>query len=212
MRREPPDSRFYVQIRDLNLAFLELVSMGRQRRHGPVFGLDTAVADQISRFNPAQLGEMAATPCLLAGVATSRGARLRERVAEPAPAGDPEWAGQAALFAAGLLTYVWQMARRDSLCVALCAGTTFSMVNDELRFADIRGLANRALHHVEARFLGHARFWPDLVRAARDGHPDRLQLARLSAIQLATSEAGRAPAPPLAAFVPRLACVTAGTR
>lgn len=194
MRREPPDLRFYAEIHDLNLAFLELVGAGRRSRHGPVFGLDPAIVEQIGRLGAAQLAEMAATPCLLAGFTAQRPARLQRLAAEPQPAGDPHWVAEAGVFAAGLLTYVWQAARQDSLRAALCAGPAAGMLAEELRFTEIRSLAGRALHYLEARFLGTVRFWPDLVRAAREGHPERLQLARLTAIQLATAEARRAPA------------------
>jgi hypothetical protein len=183
-------------MRDLNLEFLGLVATGRHCCHGPIFGLDSAVVDPISRFSGAQLEAMAATPCLLAGFATSRGSRPA-RIAEPPPAADPEWAVHARLFAAGLLTYVEQMTRRDPLLAALCAGfaagNAAGVLAGDTAFRDIRRYADRALQHLEARFRRQQRFWPDLVRATRDGHPERLQLARLSAIQLATFEAGRAP-------------------
>jgi len=61
MQREAPDTHFYVEIRDFNLEFLGLVAEARQRCHGPVFGLDPAVIDQVGRMNPAQLEEMGAS-------------------------------------------------------------------------------------------------------------------------------------------------------
>ena len=189
MQCEAPDTHFYAEMRDFNLEFLALVAAGRIRRHGPVFGLDIAVVDQISRFNPAQLEAMAATPCLLAGFS---GLRSRgTRVSEPQPALDPQWGEHARLYAAGLLTYVWQATRRDSLRAALCVGAAEQLLGGDSRFRDIRSVADQAVQHLEARFRRCSRFWPDLVRAAREGHPERLQLARLTAIQLATSEASR---------------------
>ncbi len=190
MQREAPDTHFYAEISDFNLEFLGLVAQARQRCHGAVFGLDTAVVEQVSRMNPAQLEAMAEAPCLLAGFAAGRGNRPA-RIAEPAPTGDPEWAGHARLFAAGLLTYAWQMARRDSLRAALCIGPDAHRLAGNTSLRDIRGYADRALQHLEARFRAHARFWPDLVRATRDGRPERLLLARLTAIQLATLEASQ---------------------
>ncbi len=211
MRREAPDTHFYAEIRDLNLEFLGLVAAGRRHCHGSIFGLDAGVVDPISRFSRAQLEAMAATPCLLAGFATSRGARAI-RIAEPPPAADPDWSAHARLFAAELLTYVLQMRRRDPLRAALCAsiaaGSLAGTLAGDSAYRDIRGYADRALQHLEARFRRQTRFWPDLVRATREGHPERLQLARLSAIQLATSEAGR-PAPDAA---PATRVVTVGVR
>lgn len=188
MRREAPDTRFFSEIKDLNMEFLSLVAAARDRCHGPVFGLDGAVVEHIGRLAPAQLEAMAETPCLLAGFAAARAPRVDSRVAEPAPVSDAQWTGRARLFAAGLLTYAWQVARRDSLRAALCVGPAAAALAGDTSFREIRGYADRALLHLEARFRGSHRFWPDLVRAGRDGHPERLQLARLTAIQLATSE------------------------
>ena len=189
MTCEAPDTHFYAEMRDFNLEFLDLMVSGRRRCHGPVFGLDTAVVDPISRFSLAQLEAMAATPCLLAGF-TVMVPRAGTRVAEPVPGSDPEWGEHARLFAAGLLTYVRQATRRDSLRTALCVGAAGHLLTGDGGCRDIRSYADRALQQLEARFRRSSRFWPDLVRAARDGHPERLQLARLTAIQLATAEAG----------------------
>ena len=204
MRREAPDTRFYIDIKDLNVEFLSLVAAARERCHGPVFGLDSAVVEHIGRLSPAQLEAMAETPCLLAGFAAARAQRFASRVAEPAPAHDAEWIERARLFAAALLTYAWQTARRDALRAALCVGPAATALAGDTSFRQIRGYADRALSHLEARFRRSGRFWPDLVRAGREGHPERLQLARLTAIQLATSEiraaqaARAAPAPTIA--------------
>jgi hypothetical protein len=211
MQREPPDTHFYAEVRDLNLEFLSLLAAGRRCCIGPVFGLDTAVVDQIARFNPAELDAMAATPCLLAGFGANLGTRT-VRIAEPPPAGDPEWGVHARLFAAGLLTYVLQMARRDALLAALCAGSAAGSLAGATGFRDIRGYAERALQHLEARFRRQSRFWPDLVRATRDGRPERLHLARLSAIQLATSETSRPVVPPTPTPALALLARTANTR
>jgi hypothetical protein len=165
--------------------------------------------DQISRFGRAQLEAMAAMPCLLVGFAGSRGA-WPARVAEPPLSSDSEWAADARLFAAGLLTYVLQMAERDALRAALCAGSTAGSLAGNSAYRDIRAGADRALQRLEARFRRQTRFWPDLIRATRDGDPECLQLARLSAIQLATFEAGRHRSP--VGPTPALAAGPAGNR
>jgi hypothetical protein len=196
MQREAPDTHFYAEIRDFNLEFLGLVTAAKARCHGAVLGLDPGVVEALGRLDPAQLGEVAATPCLLAGFAP-RPSRPG-RIAEPPPALDPDWAEQARLFAAGLLTYVSQMSR-DPLRAALCASAGMTTIAAAPGARDLRGDAHRALQHLEARFSRHARFWPDLVRASRDGHPERLHLARLTAIQLAMSERRPGGATPTAA-------------
>ena len=54
MQCEAPDTHFYAEMRDFNLEFLALVAAGRSRCHGALFGLDVAVVEQISRFNPSR--------------------------------------------------------------------------------------------------------------------------------------------------------------
>jgi hypothetical protein len=83
------------------------------------------------------------------------------------------------------------VARRDPLRAALCARSPAGALAGETAYRNICGCADRALERLEARFRRQTRFWPDLVRATRDGHAERLQLARLSAIQLAMIEAGQ---------------------
>jgi hypothetical protein len=196
MDRKAPDTHFYAELRDMNLEFLGLVARGGRPPGGSLFGLDAAVVDQVARFSAAQLEAMAGTPCLLAGFRAAP-PRVLARVAEPSPGESPLWAEQARVFAASLLTYTSQMARRDPLRAALCTGPAMDVPAAGLRFRDIQGYANRALLHLEARFCRHPRFWPDLVRTAREGHAARLELARLTAIQLASAEVGasRRPVP-----------------
>lgn len=194
MRREAPDTRFYNEIKDLNIEFLGLIAAARDACHGAAFGLDSAVVGHIARLGPLQLEAIAETPCILAGFAEAA-ARPVSRVAEPAPSSDPEWTARARLFTAGLLTYAWQVSRSDALRAALCVGPAAATLAGDTRFRDIRGYADRALVHLQARFRRSGRFWPDLVRAARDGDPDRLHLARLTAIQLATAEVNAGPLP-----------------
>jgi hypothetical protein len=208
MQREPPDSQFYDEIRDLNFEFLVLVTEGRTSGRGMVFGLDTAVVEQIGRFRQAQLAAVAATPCLLAGFGAGPNARVASLVAEPAPGCDSAWLAKARLFAAGLLTYAWQMSRRDSLRSALCAGPAAASLAGSTSFGEMRARADQALQRLEARFCDRTRFWPDLVRAAREGHAERLSLARLTAIQLATCES----LPKGAYAAPSLRTGTAGMR
>lgn len=188
MRREPPDSQFYAEVHDLNLEFLGLLAEARERLHGPVFGLEVAVVEQVSRLLPAQLDAMAATPCLLAGFRAGCATRTLPHIAEPAPAPDAAWLDRARLFAAGLLTYTWQMSRRDPLRAALCAGPAGGPIAARMSFRELRNRVEQAVEHIEARFGRGMRFWPDLVRAARDGHTERIELARLTAIQLVTRE------------------------
>ncbi len=205
MRCEAPDSQFFAELRDLNLAFLALAVAGRRRGYGPVFGLDGAVLEALAPLTASQLEAAALVPCLLVAFAPWP-TRFARHVAEPPPGDDADWIEQARLFAAGLLAYARQASRRDELRAALVVGTA-ELLPGGAGCRDIRSEADRALQHLQARFRDSPRFWPELVRAARDGHPQRLQLARLAAIQLATIEAGPPPVPVPAGAPPVLAAL-----
>lgn len=204
MQREAPDRHFYAEMRDLNLEFLMLVMRCRQRPGEPVFGLDAAVVDHLRRLGPAQLESMATTPCLLAGLRATPPPGL-VRAAEPRLGEESPPAADGCVFAAGLLTYVCQMVRRDPLRAALCAGPAPGWPAAGLRLRDIHACARQARLHLEARFCRHPRFWPDLVCAAREGEPRRLELARLAAIQLAVAELGPVQQPPAVPLQVRVA-------
>lgn len=187
MRREAPDPRFYSEIHDLNLEFLRLVKDGR-RGTRRVFGLDSAVADQIARLTAAQLEAAVATPCLLAVIARIRQpGPLGTMISEPPLEAEAQWQEASRVFLASLMTYVWQTARRDPLLASLCAGRA----NDcgapvrEAGFRELRMLCDSRNYALRARFHEHPRFWQDLVSAARGGDPHRVHLARMSGIQLA---------------------------
>lgn len=188
MRCEPPDLQFYAEIRDLNLEFLELIVEAHRMWGRSVFALDGVVLGQIGSLQAAQLEAIASVPCLLAGFAPRRPFGAPAFVAEPRSDGDGAWNERLRLFAAGLWSYIWQMVRHDSLRAALCAGTPQAAQLGAMSFRDMRCSGEQARQHLQARFP-HGRFWPDLVRAAQDGRAEDLRLARLSAIQLATSEA-----------------------
>ncbi|MBM4195575.1 MAG: hypothetical protein FJ197_00555 [Gammaproteobacteria bacterium] len=194
MQREAPDSLFYREIRDFNLEFLGLLAAAREAGHGAAFGLARPTIESIARLSAAQLEAMAMTPCMLASLARERGLRVT-RLAEPPVAADPRWMEDSRVFAARLLTYAWQVARRDSLHAVLCVGPAADVISPDMSYGELRALARGDLRRVEARFHEHPRFWPDLVRAARDGHAEEMRLAQLAAIPLATTDVGP-PRPP----------------
>lgn len=191
---KPPDSRTYAALRSLNAAFLVLVTGPDTPGIASGLGLDPVIFEQLARLAPEELEFIAGTPSLLAGFDPSDGvcAPLSDRVAEP-PSGPVTWSdagsGAAPVFAAALLTYLWQMDRRDRLIRALCVGTAEAL--PELTVARIQVYAAEATHRLRARFTNHPCFWPDLVRAARSHDPDLRYIARLTVIPLALAE-GRA--------------------
>jgi hypothetical protein len=188
MRPEPPDTRFYAELRDLNLEFLHLIAGSQQLRCRPVFGLEAALAQQITRFTAPQIQSVAETRCLLAALSPPQRPPVPTGVAEsPALTADPHWLVAARVFAAGLVTYAWHAVRRDPLRAALCLGP-LAVEFRELGFRDAQRYSAAALGHLQARFHQYHRLWPDLIRAAREDNETRLHLARLSAVQLALSE------------------------
>lgn len=188
MRREAPDRDFYTAMRDLNLEFLGLLIRCRYHSCAMAFGLDVAVHERLARLAAEQLEAIAATPCLLAGLPETVGIRPAQAAAEPRPEADFPCAADRGVFIAGLLTYAAQMVRSDPLRAALCAGPGLERAIAGLRFREIHAYARRTRPRLEARFCRHPRFWPELVAAAREGAFRRLELARLSAIQLAVAE------------------------
>lgn len=192
MRPEPPDTRFYTEIADLNLAFLRLVASSSSYRCAAVFGLDAGIVEQIARLNATQLQAVAETRCLLA---TLRGPVARHlhvsHVAEARAEGaDPRWLDATRIFAAGLVTYAWQVVRSDPLRAALCLGSLAAEFR-QLGFRDAQLYSATALGFLQARFCDHHRIWPDLVRAARGGGEEAMRLARMAVVQVALSDAPR---------------------
>jgi hypothetical protein len=188
MQREAPDSFFYREIKDFNIEFLGLVAAARHACHGAAFGLERPIIERIGLLSPTQLEAMASTPCLLASLASDRQAVRQSFLAEPPPAPDPVWVEESRLFAARLLTYAWQMMRRDSLHAVLCVGPATESLSAGMSYGEMRAVARRDLRQLEARFHGHPRFWLDLTLAARDGRNADLRMAQLASIALATGE------------------------
>jgi hypothetical protein len=210
MRPEPPDTRFYAELADLNLAFLRLLVSSRSYRAAPVFGLDAAIVEQLARLNATQLQSVAETRCLLATLRGAAPRRVHEpHVAEARPeAADPRWIEAARVFSASLVTYAWQIVRSDPLRAALCLGALAPEFR-QLGFRDAQLYSVSAPGQLEARFCEHQRLWPDLVRAARDGGEEALRLARLAVVQVALSDAPRRVMPAAAAACVRDAMTAA---
>lgn len=188
MRREAPDRDFYTALRDLNLEFLRLLVRCWHRSCTMAAGLDPLVHEQLAGLAADELEAIAAVPCLLARLREASDAPVA-RAAEPRPGAEPPCLADRGVFIAELLTYATQVVRSDPLRLALCAGPGAGRAMAGLRFREIHAYARRSAPRLEARFGRHPRFWPELVAAAREGTPRRLELARLSAIQLAVVEA-----------------------
>ena len=175
MRCETLDKEFFAEIRDLNVAFLDLVADPRAGGAGlDMLGITPRSAAALAALGAAERRRIAAVPVPLAGF---RRLPMVPRVAESplAPSGlEPAWELAASLFAAGLLTYLWQLARRLPLAAALCVGPADDRVEQlaALSFDAIQACALAAAPLLEARPAFSPALLPGLVRAARREGPE----------------------------------------
>lgn len=190
MQCKPPDTRFYDDLKDLNVEFLNLIVAHGHSWQKPVLGLDAGSASALRRLSDSELAFIATAPGLLAGFTVLP---PPPGVSEPRAdlhQSDERWLESTRLFCIGMMTYLWQMARRDHLVAVLCVGPATGRVGclAELSFREIQGSADRAMSQLNARFGGHPTFWPDLIRAARSEDPELKDLSRLSIIPLTLAE------------------------
>jgi hypothetical protein len=190
MRCESPDTDFYAEVRGLNCQFLELVAAARDDPGtGRVLGLGPELVAALRALGSSQLEFIAGVPCLLAGFAAfPPGPGVAESPPTPVSV-DTGWQRAAQLFAASLLTYLWQLGRRDRLLATLCVAPQPIRRRDlaALRIRDIQLGAERAVQYLRARQADHPRLWPDLIRAARSDDPQLRNLCRLRLIPLGLS-------------------------
>lgn len=167
---EALDKQFFAEIRDLNAAFLDLLADPRAGAAGlEMLGLDPVSAEALGAMEAPDRQRMAAAPVPLAGF---RSLPWPTRVAEPPPVPadlDPRWSLAAHLFAAGLLTYLWQLARRQPLAAALCVGPGQGRVGGlaSLGFEDVQACALVAMPLLRVGRVFSPKLLPGLVRAAR---------------------------------------------
>lgn len=187
MQCEAPDKRFFGELRELNAEFLALVTQPVAGEAAwRLLGLPAATGHDLCRLDPDELEFVTAVPGLLADF---RRLPPALGVFEPSPlpaALDPQWLQQASVFAAGLLTYLWQLARRDRLLTTLCLGPGSSM-RRELRavgFRDIQHCARNSIAELRARLGSHPTWWPELLTAARSEDRDGRSRCQLDLIAL----------------------------
>jgi len=169
MRCEALDKVFFVEIRDLNVAFLSLVADPRAGDAGlEMLGLHPRSVQALAALNAAELRRLAALPVPLAGFRTLP---LSTQVAEqPPPANlDPAWHLAANSYAAGLLTYLWQIARHQPVAASLCVGADQARVQRlaQLGFDTIQNCVPLAASQLRVRRAFSPNLLPLLLRAAR---------------------------------------------
>ena len=196
MQCEAPDKRFFGELQDLNREFLALLTDSRAGEAAwRSLGLAPATASQLRSLSAAELDFIASVPGLLADFRRLPGSL---GVSERPPADatlDGEWLQAAAVFTAGLLTYLWQLSRRDRLLTAICLGPGPDPRQSirAVSFKDIQHCAMHSAAELRTRLGWHPHWWADLLEAARSGDTDQRERCRLDLIALGL---GRDPARP----------------
>jgi len=189
MWRKQPDKRFYSELADFNRDFLELIARYPGGESTRVLGLEPAVVAAIRRMDADQLGEVASAPCLLAGFgdpAPQEPVGIAEQPPQALSTACRAWRDAARVYAAGLITYLWQLSRNDALAATLCIGPLPPRIRHfaELSFSEIRQHTEGAVDYLQARLADHPHAWPDLVRFARSADAESQALSRLMLIPL----------------------------
>ncbi len=140
-----------------------------------MLGVAPSAAEALAALAPGERQRLAAVPVPLARLA---GLPSPLRVAEqpPLPARlDPGWRLAAEFFAAGLLTYLWQLARHQPVAAALCVGPSPGRVEQlaRLSFADIQSCVSVAAPQLRARRVFGPERLGHLLRSVRAGASGR---------------------------------------
>lgn len=173
---EALDKQFFAEVRDLNITFLDLVVDPLAGEAGmDMLGLAPESAEVLRALDAAERRRMAAVPVPFAGF---RNLPLSPRVAEPPtvpPGLHPAWLLTVSLFAAGLLTYLWQLARHQPVAARLCVGPGRGWVQRlaDLGFDTIQSCVPLATPLLEARCAFSPALLTPLLRAARSPGPER---------------------------------------
>jgi hypothetical protein len=190
MQCKPPEMRFYSELQDLNAGFLRLIVNHGTAWQAPLLGLDAGVTAALRQLTESELEFVATVPGMLAGFAALPPPQNISESASGWRGSDARWLEMVRLFCAGLMTYLWQLARRDKLVTTLCVGPDSGRVNSlaALSFREIQGFSDSAMCQLNARFASHPTFWPDLIRAARSEDDEFRALSRLAVIPLTLAE------------------------
>ena len=193
MQRKPPDARIYSEITELNREFLRLLAHFDRADQQAVFGLDPILAGRVAALDATEREAIASTPCLLAEFRSLPGPDSVPGISDGAHR-DDGWSAACRrdieMFAASLLTYMWQSTRGHPLLTTLCIGLNkdaYRMLS-ELTFSRIRQHAEHAATLLQARLCAHPRFWPDLIGSVSISDRNLRVLSRLSIVQLTVAQ------------------------
>jgi hypothetical protein len=194
MPPKPPETAPGDEIAGLNRSFVDLLCAVPAGQ--PAFGLESGVLLRLRGLPVRARESLARAPVLLVGFRDLPRPLPRGRVAEARPPPLAPGAHSACqVYAAALLTWLWQANRKDELAAVLHTGPGRTLADwlQQTDLGEIQQVADVAPGALEARFGSHPRAWPDLVRAAAAPDPDLLTASHMAFVQLALVGPGANP-------------------
>ncbi|MGI9309385.1 MAG: hypothetical protein ACR2P6_08985, partial [Gammaproteobacteria bacterium] len=116
MLEKYPDMRLQQAIIELNQQFIRLLLDASVDHDVSLLGMTGAYRASLARLTPEQLDAVSALPCLLAEFRPDQADDGTERIAEATAlyaAEKEEWINKLRLFAAEILTFIWQIKQHD---------------------------------------------------------------------------------------------------
>jgi len=196
MRAKLTDLDVYPEIAEFNREFIRLMLDPDAPDTKDLFGMPQQSLQALRHPDFPVYGSLDEVPCLLVELApllSSRADspvschdRMRQQNAAISEEASPAWQSDVKVFAAGLLTYIWSVVRRDTAAARLFLGLRPESIASlaAMSFIEIRHLVEHAPRKLLARFTTDPRFWPDLVRVANSPDSETTAVARLAALPL----------------------------
>ena len=196
MRAEFPDLDVYPEIAEFNREFIRLMLDPAAPDIEGLFGMPQHSLQALREPDFPVYGSLDEVPCLLVELApllsSGSDSRMgchdmrRQKNAAISEEVSSVWQSDVKVFAAGLLTYIWSVVRRDTAAARLFLGLRPESIASlaAMSFIEIRKLVEHAPRKLLARFTTDPRFWPDLVRVANSPDRETNTVARLAALPL----------------------------
>jgi hypothetical protein len=196
MRAKFPDLDVYPEIAEFNREFIRLMLDPDAPDIEGLFGMPQQSLQALREPDFPVYGSLDEVPCLLVELAPLLSSsadspmgchdmRRQQNVAISEEVSSV-WQSEVKVFAAGLLTYIWSVVRRDTAAARLFLGLRPESIASlaAMSFIEIRKLVEQAPRKLMARFTTDPRFWPDLVRVANLPDSETNTVARLAALPL----------------------------
>ncbi|MFT4591298.1 MAG: hypothetical protein ACI80M_000613 [Gammaproteobacteria bacterium] len=196
MRAVFPDLDVYPEIAEFNREFIRLMLDPAAPDTESLFGMPQQSLQALRETDFPIYGRLEEVPCLLVELApllsssadSPMGCHDLRRQQNGAISEEVSavWQCDVKVFAAGLLTYIWSVVRRDTAAARLFLGLRQESITSlaAMSFGEIRNLVEHAPRKLLARFTTDPRFWPDLVRVANSADSETNTVARLAALPL----------------------------